>query len=117
MSVEARGTSRSVVDRASAPNGPGRGRSARGRGGLGLVERERRREVTEGVDLLLAFGEFLLGLCERVGAGDEPERRLLLVGDGQQRLGELGRVSTLLPVHAVPELALGGVALGVVLDR
>ena len=29
-----------------------------------------------GVDLLLAFGELVLGLGERVGAGDEPERRL-----------------------------------------
>ena len=35
----------------------------------------------------------------------------------QQRLGELGRVAALLAVHALPELALGGVALGVVLDR
>ena len=77
-----------------------------------LVERERRRQLAVGVDLLLAFGELVLGLRERVGAGDEPERRLLLVGDGQQRLGELGGVAALLAVHAVPELALGGVALG-----
>ena len=53
---------------------------------------------------------------DRVGAGDEAERRLLLLGDGQQRLGELGRVAGLLAVLALPELALGGVALGVVLD-
>src|SRR3990170_4205865 len=105
MSVEARGTSRSVVERASAPNGLGRGRSARDRGGLGLVERQRRRQLAVGVDLLLAFGELLLGLRERVGAGDEPERRLLLVGGGQQRLGELGGVAALLAVHALPELA------------
>ena len=74
-----------------------------------FVERERRRELAVGVDLLLAFGELLLGLCERVGAGDEPERRLLRVGDGQQCLGELGGVAALPAVHAVPELALGGV--------
>jgi transcriptional regulator with XRE-family HTH domain len=82
-----------------------------------LVECERRGEVAVGVDLLPAFGELLLGLRERVGAGDEPERRLLFVGDGQQRLGELGGVAALPAVHALPELALGGVALGVVLDR
>src|SRR3954454_19338135 len=85
--------------------------------GLGLVERQRGGQVAEGVDLLPAFGELLLGLRERVGAADEPERRLLELGDRQQRLGELGRVAALLAVHALPERALGGVALGVVLDR
>src|SRR3954463_14469411 len=81
------------------------------------VERERRRQLAVGVDLLLAFGELLLGLRERVGAGDEAERRLLFVGDDQERPGELGGVAALLAVHALPELALRGVALGVVLDR
>jgi hypothetical protein len=65
----------------------------------------------------LPYGELLLGLGERVGDGDEPERRLLPARDGQQRLGKLGRVAALLAVHALPELALGRVALGVVLDR
>ena len=37
--------------------------------------------------------------------------------DRQQRLGELGRVAGLPAVLALPELALGSVALGVVLDR
>src|SRR3954451_13683341 len=79
-------------------------RSARGRGGLGLVERERRRELAERVDLLLALGELLL--CERdcVGAGDEAKRRLVQLGDRQHGLGELGRVAALLAVHALPEL-------------
>ena len=42
---------------------------------LRLVERERGRQVAVGVDLRLAFGELVLGLGERVGAGDEPKRR------------------------------------------
>src|SRR4051794_24075912 len=78
-----------------------------------LVERQRRGEVAIGVDLLLAFGELLLGLRDRIGAGDEPERRLCLVRDGQERVGELGRVANLVAVHAVPELVLRGVALDV----
>ena len=86
-------------------------------GRLDLVERERRREVAERVDLRLELGDLLLGQRDCVGAGDEAARRLLLVGDGQQRLGELGRVAGLLAVLALPELALGGVALGVVVDR
>src|SRR5829696_8159092 len=70
-----------------------------------------------GVDLLLALGELLFGLRDGVGAADEAKRRLPQLGDGDERLGELGRVAALLAVHALPELALGGVALGVVLDR
>ncbi|MGW7243712.1 hypothetical protein [Streptomyces sp. NPDC054804] len=53
-----------------------------------------------------------LGLCQvlpgfgfdaldGVGTGDEPQRRLLLVGDGQQGVAELGRVAGLPPVHAL----------------
>jgi hypothetical protein len=87
------------------------------RRGLDLVERERRREVAEGVDLCLELADLLLGQRDCVGAGDEAARRLLLAGDGQQRLGELGRVAGLPAVLALPELALAGVALGVVLDR
>ena len=41
---------------------------------------------------------FCSAVRDRVGAGDEAARRLLLVGDGQQRLGELGRVAALLAV-------------------
>src|SRR3954469_24192921 len=70
-----------------------------------------------GVDLLLALSELLLGLRDGVGAADEAEWRLLQLGDGDERLGELGRIAALLAVHALPELALRGVALGVVLDR
>jgi hypothetical protein len=62
-----------------------------------LVEPQRRRQVAVGVDLLLAFGEFLLGHRDRVGTGYEPERRLRLVGDGQQGLGELGGSPPCLP--------------------
>src|SRR4051794_32024404 len=84
---------------------------------LDLVERERRREAAVGVDLLLSFGELLLGLSERISTGDETERRPLFGAEGQQRLGELRRVPRLLPVLAFPEFALGGVAVSVVLDR
>src|SRR3954469_9250060 len=70
-----------------------------------------------GVDLLLALSELLLGLRDGVGAADEAEWRLLQLGDGDERLRELGRVAALLAVHALPELALRSVALGVVLDR
>src|SRR4051794_26166643 len=52
-----------------------------------------------------------------VGAGDEPERWLLRLGDRQQSLGELDGVAALLPVLALPEIALRCVALGVVRDR
>jgi hypothetical protein len=48
--------------------------------GLEFVESERGREVAVGVDLRLEIGHFLLGRADRVGAGDEPERRLLLIG-------------------------------------
>jgi hypothetical protein len=84
--------------------------------GLELVESERGREVAEGVDLLLQRDDLPLGRADRVGTGDEAARRLLLVGDGQQCLGELGRVAPLLAVLRLPRLALGGVALGVVVD-
>ena len=70
-----------------------------------------------GVDLLLALGELFLGLCDGVGAGDEPQRRLLELGDRHDRLREFDRVAGLFAVHAVPERVLGGVALGVVPDR
>ena len=78
---------------------------------------QRRGQLAVGVDLLLERGDLLLGRGDGVGAGDEAPRRLLLVGDRQQRLGELGRVADLLAVLALPELELRGVALGVVLDR
>src|SRR3954471_18929961 len=81
------------------------------------LERQRRGQGAVGVDLAPAFGQLLFGLGDRVGPGEKPERRPLLVGDGQQRLGELDGVAALLAVHALPELALGDVALGVVLDR
>jgi len=48
---------------------------------LSAVDRQRRRQLAEGVDLLLHRGDLLLGRCDRVGSGDEPSRRRLLVGD------------------------------------
>jgi hypothetical protein len=59
----------------------------------------------------------LLGRGDGVGSGDEAPRRLLFVDDCQRCLRELGWVACLLVVLALPEFALGGVALGVVLDR
>src|SRR5439155_20649325 len=50
---------------------------------LSAVDRQRRRQLAEGVDLLLHRGDLLLGRCDRVGAGDEPSRRRLLVRDGE----------------------------------
>src|SRR5437588_17582 len=61
-----------------------------------VVVCQRGRQLPEGVDLPLKLGYLLLGLRDRVGAGDEAPRRLLLLGDGQQRPGELGRVAGLL---------------------
>src|SRR6266540_5200652 len=60
--------------------------------GRHLVDRQRRRQLAEGVDLLLQGCDLLLGRGDGVGAGDEAAWRLLLVNDGQQRLCELGRV-------------------------
>jgi hypothetical protein len=45
-----------------------------------VIAREGRRELAEGVDLLLKLGYLLLGLRDRVGAGDEAAWWLLLVG-------------------------------------
>src|SRR5215211_4989892 len=67
------------------------GCSARGRGGLDLVERERRREAAEGVDLLLELRDLLLGLRDCVDAGDEAARRPVLVGSARRTSGPRSR--------------------------
>ena len=51
------------------------------------------------------------------GQGDEPARWLLQAGDGEQGLGELGRVAFLLAVHVLVPLHPFGVPVGVVVDR
>jgi hypothetical protein len=43
-----------------------------------------------------------------VGSGDEAQRRLVLAGEGQQGVGELGGVAGLLPVDALPGCDRGG---------
>ena len=43
---------------------------------LGVVERQRGRQVSVGVDLRLEFGDLLLGDGDGIGAGDEAARRL-----------------------------------------
>ena len=44
----------------------------------------------------------LLGNADCIGTGDEAARRLLLAGNGQQRLGEPGGVAALLAVLSLP---------------
>jgi hypothetical protein len=61
-------------------------------------------------------GELLLGLRDRIGAGNEPEWRMLFLGDPQQGLSELRRITGLLAVLALRGVALSRVTLGVVLD-
>src|SRR4051794_3559229 len=84
--------------------------------GGGAVVGERGGQIAQGVELPLEVGDTLLRRLDRVGAGDEPARGPLLGGDGQQRLGELGRVAGLAAVLALPELVLVDVALRVVRD-
>jgi hypothetical protein len=68
------------------------------------------------VDVGLQLGDLLLGGCDRVGAGDKPPSRRLLVGDPQEHLGELGRGARLPAVLGGPPLDLGSSAPGVVVD-
>ena len=51
------------------------------------------------------------------GQGDEPAGWLLQAGDGEQGLGELGRVAFLVAVHVLVPLHAFGVPVGVVRDR
>src|SRR6266496_1242862 len=87
------------------------------RHGVGVAVGQGGRQVTVGVDL----GEHVLGLLlddlDGVGAGDPAQRRLVLARELDQRLGELGGVTALLAVHALPggDGLLG--SLGVVVDR
>ena len=84
---------------------------------LGLVDRERRRQVAVGIDLREQLLGLLLDGCDGVGAGNPAQRRLLLVDDGDQGLRELGGIVGLLAAHRLPGgPGLGG-ALGVVVDR
>src|SRR3954469_22629061 len=77
---------------------------------------ERGGQFAVRVDLRLDAREVLLDAGHGVRAGDESQRQLAGVREGDQGPGELGRVSALLAVHALPRLdGLGG-ALGVVLD-
>ena len=60
---------------------------------------------------------FFSKVATRVGAGGESQRRLVLGGEVDQRVGELGRVAALLAVHALPggDGLLG--RLGIIGDR
>src|SRR5690349_13243278 len=49
-------------------------------------------QLPEGVRLRLQRLGFLLGDVQDRGEGDEPARRLVQAGEGEQGLGELGRV-------------------------
>src|SRR5687768_6566694 len=88
-----------------------------GRRGSDVVVGEVARQVAVGVGLLKKqLGPVLEGV-NRVGAGGETQRRLVLGGEVDQRVGELGGVTALLAVHALPgsDGLLG--ALAVVLDQ
>src|SRR5438105_4970548 len=84
---------------------------------LELVDRERRRQVTVGVDLIEQLVGLPLDGLDRVGARNPAQRRLLLVDEGDQSLREFRGVAALLATHRLP----GGPSLrgpfGVVLDR
>src|SRR5947209_7519930 len=73
-------------------------------GGLGpcVVVRERRGQFAVGVGL----GEQVFGLLfdglDSIGTGGPAQRRLVLTRKLDERPGELGRVTTLQAVHALP---------------
>jgi hypothetical protein len=52
-----------------------------------------------------------------VGAGGPAQQWLALVGELNQRAGELGRVAALLTVHALPGSNVLFSALGIIVDR
>jgi hypothetical protein len=85
--------------------------------GLVRIEGEAAGQVAVGVGL----GEEVVGPSlergDRVGAGGEAQRRLRLTCEVDQRVGELRRITALLPVYALPggDCLFG--PLGVVLDR
>ena len=66
------------------------------------------------VDLRFQLDGLLLGDTD--GAGDEAARRVLLAGDGQQRLREPSGVASLLAVPSLPPRLGRGRAGRVVLD-
>ena len=71
-------------------------------GELGVVMAEVAGQVAVGVGLLEEqLGPVLEG-GDRVGAGGEAQRRLVLGGEVDQRVGELGGIAALLAVHALP---------------
>src|SRR6187551_1079689 len=74
-------------------------------------------QLAVGVGLGEEVPRLLLDSCDRVGAGGEAQRRLLLTCELDQGVGELGGVAALLAVHALPgsDRLLG--PLGIVLDR
>jgi hypothetical protein len=78
---------------------------------------QRGRQVAIGLDLLLQILHLLLGDGDRIGAGDEATRRLLLAGDRDQGARELGRVAGLLAVLGLVPLYPLRVMVGVVGDR
>ena len=78
-------------------------------------------EVAGKIAVGIGLGEEVFGLlldfCDRVRSCDEPPRRLLQLGEGAERGGELGGISALLAVHPAPGGHGGGCSVGVVVDR
>lgn len=68
------------------------------------------------VDLALDGGQVLLDPSHDAGPGDEAQRQVAGAGEGDQRAGELGRVTALLAAHGLPRRDGLLRALGVVLD-
>src|SRR5687768_3479795 len=86
-------------------------------GDLVRIEREAAGQVAVGIALSEEILRPSLERGDRIGAGGEAQRRLLLTCEVDQRIGELRGIADLLPVHTLP----GGDGLlapfGVVLDR
>src|SRR5687767_4139070 len=81
-----------------------------------LLESEGRRQLAMSLGLRHQVGGYLLRGGHGVGSGDESPRRWVLARDGEKRLRQLGRVSGLLTVLALPELVLLRPALVVIGD-
>ena len=79
-----------------------------------LVVGKRAGKLPVHVNILLQVKEYLLGSAKHIGPGQKATGRLGSVRNGEQGLGELGRVAGLLAVMAFVERLLAGATLVVV---
>src|SRR4051812_14248094 len=82
----------------------------------GVVVSQGRGQLAVSIGLGEQESCLLLDRLHRVDAGDEAQRWLVLTGELDQRVGELGRVAALLAVHALPSSDGQRGAFGVVRD-